>query len=136
MELAETKVLEPIEQMIDRLGVSSVFGEPYKEGDTTVIPVASVTVGFGYGYGGGPGAATGGEDTEAGEPAAEPSETAGGAGGGAGGSAKPQGYLRITPNDATYEPIVDQSKIAIAGIFMSAWSVFWIARAIRSLAKS
>ena len=119
MDIVESKVLEPIEQMIEGLGVGSVYGEPFKEGDTTVIPVASVGYGFGYGYG---------EGTSEGEEASEESEgpsTGSGGGGGGGGMAKPQGYLRITADEVTYEPIVDQSKIALAGMFMSAWSVFW-----------
>ena len=45
--------LEPIEKMVDGLGVGAVFGEPIKEGGVTVIPVAEVRFAFGYGYGSG-----------------------------------------------------------------------------------
>jgi hypothetical protein len=45
--------LEPIEKMVDALGVGAVFGEPIREGDVTVIPVAEVRFTFGYGYGSG-----------------------------------------------------------------------------------
>ena len=49
--------IAPIEDMLGRLSVRSAFGEPIQEGDTTVIPVATVACGFGYGsgYGRGPG---------------------------------------------------------------------------------
>jgi hypothetical protein len=32
--------LEPIEKMVDGLGVDAVFGEPIREGGVTVVPVA------------------------------------------------------------------------------------------------
>ena len=34
--------LEPIEKMVDGLGVDAVFGEPIREGASTVVPVAEV----------------------------------------------------------------------------------------------
>ena len=72
--------LEPIEKMIEGLGVGAVFGEPIKEGGVTVVPVAEVRLGFGYGSGSGRDRA---EESE-GAPA-----TGEGSGGGAGGP--PQG---------------------------------------------
>jgi hypothetical protein len=39
--------LEPIEKMVDELGVDTVFGEPIREGDVTVVPVAEVRFAFG-----------------------------------------------------------------------------------------
>lgn len=134
LDIAESKVIEPIDRMLDRLGVSAVFGEAIKEGDSTVIPVASLTVGFGFGYGEGP-AGQHEKPAEGDGPEEFGDFMAGGGGAGGGGSAKPNGYLRITPDSVTYEPIVDQSRIAIAGILMSAWSVFWIARTIRAFTK-
>lgn len=76
--------MEPIEDMLKRMNVSAVFGEPIREGDATLIPVASVIYGFGYGsgYGHGPG----GE----GAPSSEQGEGAG-AGGGAGGQRQTTG---------------------------------------------
>ncbi len=50
-----TQVIEPIENMMKRLNVNTVFGEPIKEGDQTVIPVASVSYAFGFGAGYGSG---------------------------------------------------------------------------------
>ena len=41
--------LEPIEKMVDGLGVDAVFSEPIREGSVTVVPVAEVRFGFGYG---------------------------------------------------------------------------------------
>ncbi len=45
--------LEPIEKMVDGLGVGAVFGEPIREGGVTIVPVAEVRFAFGYGYGSG-----------------------------------------------------------------------------------
>jgi len=125
----EKRVLQPIEEMLERLTVAATFGEPMKEGEVTLIPVASVAYGFGYGYGSG----RGHEADEAGVEA-EKSE-AHGAGGGGGGMARPLGFIRVDANGAQYEPMMDMTRISIAGILLSAWSVFWIAKTIRALAQ-
>jgi uncharacterized spore protein YtfJ len=125
--------MAPIEDMLKRMNVSAVFGEPIREGETTLIPVASVIYGFGYGsgYGHGPGGApgTGGE----GAPSPEQGEGAG-AGGGAGGRVKPQGYVRISGGEVRYEPLINPTILSLAGIAFTGWAVFWIAATIRALA--
>ena len=47
--------IEPIEKMVESLGVGAVFGEPIRDGGVTVVPVAEVRFAFGYGYGSGRG---------------------------------------------------------------------------------
>jgi uncharacterized spore protein YtfJ len=124
-ELA-TRVIEPIEELLERMNVGGVFGEPVQEGEVTIIPVAevSVLVGYGFGYGeGGPG-----------EEAGRAGEGAGG-GSGARGKATPRGYIRITPEGVTFEPITNETVIPLAGIAMSAWSVFWVGKTIRAIAN-
>jgi uncharacterized spore protein YtfJ len=116
--------LEPIEKAVERLGVSSVFGEPVKEGDVTVVPVAEVRFALGYGHG------FGRERSEAGEGGPGSSEGSGG-GSGAGGRASPKGYIRISPEGVRFEPVVDVTRIALAGMAFAAWTVFWIGRALR-----
>jgi uncharacterized spore protein YtfJ len=118
--------LEPIEKMVDGLGVNAVFGEPIREGGVTVVPVAEVRFAFGYGYGSGRGR---GEETEGGPSAAE--EGSGG-GSGAGGRASAKGYVRISADDVRFEPVLDVTRLALAGIAFAAWSVFWIGRAMRA----
>lgn len=122
MEEKMTQVVEPIGHMLERLNVNAVFGEPTQEGDVTIIPVAEIGVGFGYGYGFGRGPSGEGEGE--------------GGGGGAGGRARPVGYVRITPDGVTFEPIMDQSRIALAGIAMGAWSIFWISKTMRTCAQT
>jgi uncharacterized spore protein YtfJ len=103
-----------------------VFGEPIREGDVTVVPVAEVRFTFGYGYGSGRGR---GEETEGGPSTAQ--EGSGG-GSGAGGRASAKGYVRISADDVRFEPVLDVTRLALAGIAFAAWSVFWIGRAMRA----
>jgi uncharacterized spore protein YtfJ len=118
--------LEPIEKMVDELGVGAVFGEPIREEGVTVVPVAEVRFAFGYGYGSGRGR---GEEAE-GSPRTE--EGSGG-GSGAGGRASAKGYVRISADEVSFEPVLDVTRLALAGIAFAAWSVFWISRTIRAV---
>lgn len=125
MNEAVNQIAQPIERMLERLGVDNVFGEPTKEGDVAIIPVAEVGTGFGYGFGWGQSTD---ETAEAGQ--------GGGGGGGAGGRARPVGYIHITPDKVTFQPINDETRIALAGIAMGAWAVFWISKTIRACART
>ncbi len=126
-DIAANKALKPLNDWLDRLSVRTIFGEPVHEGDSVVIPVASLRAGFGYGAGSAP--PQPGEDGEM-----KPSQGEG-AGGGGGGSLQPKGYLRITADDVKYEPIMDTTLVSLAGILLAAWNVFWIAAAIRAFAS-
>ncbi len=125
-DMASNKALKPLNEWLERLNVRAVFGEPVHEGNTVVIPVGSLRMGFGYGAGSAP--PQPGDD---GNTQPTPGE---GAGGGGAGTLQPRGYLRITPDDVKYEPIMDTTLISLAGILMAAWNVFWIARTIRAFA--
>ena len=119
--------LEPIKKMVDVLGVGAVFGEPIREGNVTVVPVAEVRFTFGYGYGSGQGR---GEETE-GSPST--AEQGSGGGSGAGGRASAKGYVRISADGVRFEPVLDVTRLALAGIAFAAWSVFWIGRTMRAV---
>ena len=118
--------LEPIEKMVDGLGVGAVFGEPIREGGVTVVPVAEVRFAFGYGYGSGRGSV---QEAE-GEP--RTGEGSGG-GSGAGGRASARGYIRISADEVRFEPVLDITRLALAGIAFAAWSVFWVAKMVQAL---
>ena len=45
------------------------------------------------------------------------------------------GFVRITAEGVRYEPFMDPTRISIAGILLSAWSVFWIAKTVRAFAQ-
>jgi uncharacterized spore protein YtfJ len=126
--------IEPIEDMLKRLNVSAVFGEPVRQGDAVVIPVARVAYGFGYGSGYGRGTPP--------APASEQGTAGGvgecggaGGGGGGGGVAVPLGALRITADGVKYEAVMDLTRISLAGIALSVWSVFWIAKTVRAFVR-
>lgn len=116
MEVLTDKTLEPIEQMLDRLNVASVFGQPTSEGEATIIPVAALSYGFGYGFGG-----------------AQQQE---GGGGGGGGIASPRGYLHITREGVTYHPINNDTLLGAMGIFTGIWSILWVTLTIISVARA
>jgi uncharacterized spore protein YtfJ len=112
--MTQEKSEDHIDQLFTRLdeaqksaNVNAVFGPPTTMGEKTVIPIASVSYAFGLGFG---------EEQEK-----EASDT--GAGGGV-------GLAEITPERTHIEPIVDEQTVALAGIALAAWSVFWIARAV------
>jgi uncharacterized spore protein YtfJ len=123
--------LARIDEMLQKMNANAVFGEPFKEGDITVIPVASV--GYGFGYGSGSGRMTGNVAGSA-EGAGAPGEGSG-QGGGGGGMARPVGYIRVSPDGVVYEPIMDTSRISMLGIAMVMWNVFWITAAIRAFIR-
>jgi uncharacterized spore protein YtfJ len=120
--------VEPIEKMVEGLGVGAVFGEPIREGGVTVIPVAEVRFAFGYGYGSGRGRREEAEDKPR-------TEEGSGGGSGAGGRASAKGYIRISADEVRFEPVLDVTRLALAGIAFAAWSVFWIGRALRAVGR-
>jgi uncharacterized spore protein YtfJ len=104
---------EPIEKMVDALGVGAVFGEPIREDGVTVVPVAEVRFAFGYGYGSG---RRNGEKAE-GSPIADEGRQGGS---GAGGRASARGYIRISADEVRFEPVLDVTRLALAGIAFAA----------------
>jgi uncharacterized spore protein YtfJ len=118
MENLVEKSLEPIEQMLDKLTVASVFGPATTEGYTTIVPVASLGYGFGYGFGEG-------QDEVKGS----------GGGGGAGGIASPRGYLHVTREGVTYYPINNDTLLGALGMVVAIWSILWTAITIITIAQ-
>jgi uncharacterized spore protein YtfJ len=90
--------------LAERLGTAAtaatIFGDPIERGDTTVVPVARVS----YGFGGG-GGAKGGDE---------------GSGGGGGVRVSPVGFIEIRAGAVRYRPIRDWATlmpvIALGGI--------------------
>lgn len=123
---------EPIEQMLQRLGASTIFGEPTTQNGVVVIPVAEVTLGFGYGGGYG----QGGQATAADPATTGEGGTGAGSGGGAGSRSTPRGFIQLSADEVKFQPITDETRIPLAGIFMVAWIVFWVMMTIRTIAKA
>lgn len=102
--------------------VRTVFGEPIRVGDRVIIPVAQVCGGVGLGFGQRPGAGA-----EGGPPAQ-------GGGGGGGFTARPLAVVVATPERVEVRPVLDLTRLAVVGMLLLAWNVFWISRTVRVLA--
>lgn len=153
-------LLEKIGSIGDEINVDAVFGKPETVGDRVLIPVAEIAYGFGAGMGmGGPGESCCAEsDDEAGcccaaetgaegeaccdehdeececECCAEHAEAAGvGGGGGGGGRARPIAYIEVGPDGTSIEPIMDEQKIAFAGMLLGAWAIAWVGMVLVTL---
>jgi len=115
------------QEMQTKAGVRAVFGEVIEVNGRKLIPVAGVVYGFGMGGGQGPSRQE--KDKEKGEPPL-------GGGGGGGMRVEPIAVIEVTNNTLKIQPIVNVTRVAIAGLLVSAWSVFWITRAMRNRANA
>jgi uncharacterized spore protein YtfJ len=135
-------IFERIDKMSDEVNVDAVFGEPREAGEHVLIPVAELQYGFGVGAG----TAQGGESPEDADADVETSDdadeaacceksggTAEGAGGGAGAKARPLATIIVGPDGVSVKAIMDEQKIALAGILLSAWAVGWLAVVLKTL---
>jgi uncharacterized spore protein YtfJ len=117
------RLFEFLEQIYQRADVASAFGEPETVGEKTLIPVARVWYGMGLGFG------------EGQEPAPEEDESepgASGAGGAGGGKTVPIAVVEVSNEETKVISITDSTKVAVAGILMVAWNLFWITKTIRA----
>ncbi|MBI3944003.1 MAG: hypothetical protein HY326_13380 [Chloroflexi bacterium] len=122
MAATVTRSLEQGSQMLDKILAAArpgaVFGEPVKEGVYTIITACEVTSGGGFGSGMGSGPA------QAGAGKADIStggaiSSGGGMGGGGGAMSRPVATIIVGPDGVRVEPIVDVTKLGLAGI--TAW---------------
>jgi uncharacterized spore protein YtfJ len=138
------EVLNRIGELHQRATVKAVFGEPYQVDGRTIIPIAKVA----YGYGLGGGRANGRDaDTSDGTPGVHRETEAGpaggavragwgaGGGGGAGISARPVAVLEVSAAETKVRPIVDVTRLALAGMALVAWNVFWITYTVRRVRR-
>lgn len=118
------KLLAQIESTPISASTRTVFGEPIKVGERTLIPVARIGGGFGLGFGGGKS-----------KPKEESGEASSGQGGGGGGkvSARPIAVIDATAEKVRVIPIVDVTRLIRAGMLLAAWNVFWITLTIRKV---
>ncbi|MBN2002143.1 MAG: hypothetical protein JXA21_02200 [Anaerolineae bacterium] len=128
-------VFEKLEKVTQEVNVNAVFGKPEKIGDYTIIPVASVIYGLGAGAGMGPAPATVPQDSasSSSEPAPEGEGAAGGGGGGAGAKAHPIAYIEIGPEGTRVKAIINEQKVALAGIFLSIWTIGWLGLVLKAI---
>jgi uncharacterized spore protein YtfJ len=103
----------------------AVYGQPVGAEGYTVITAAEVASGGGFGMGMGLGppsrpAGRAAPTAEAGRPETSQSGGAGGLGGGGGAMGRPVAIIAIGPDGVTIRPVVDVTKVALAGL--TAWA--------------
>jgi uncharacterized spore protein YtfJ len=130
--MTSDEMVRQISAIPDQLGVSACFGPPVERAGRTVIPAARVSFGYGLGFGRG----SGGKDLPStdGHMGADGGEGEGGGGGG-GGSSTPVAVIHIKDDGVEVEPIVDSTRISLAGTTFAAWAIFWITWTVRTIAK-
>lgn len=50
-------------------------------------------------------------------------------------SARPIAVVEISPDKVRVKPILDVTRIALGGMLLVAWNVFWITLTIRALGR-
>lgn len=105
----------------------SIFGQPVERGGTTVIPCAEVVIGMGLGGGGG--SAPAAQSQGAGEVTGDQRAAGGeGYGGGGGGRGRPVAVIVVTADGVRVQPVLDVTRLALAGMTTGAFMAFWLAR--------
>jgi uncharacterized spore protein YtfJ len=101
---------ETMEEFLAAADVRVVYGEPIQHDDTMIIPTAEVLCGLGFGVG------TGGGTNP--EQSSEKPTQGFGSGGGGGGRilSRPVAVVVASPEGVRVEPVLDITKIALAGL--------------------
>jgi len=100
---------DTMEEFLAAADVRVVYGEPIQHDDTMIIPTAEVLCGLGFGVGSGSGTST--DNPE------KPAQGSGSGGGGGGRIlSRPVAVVVASPEGVRVEPVVDITKIALAGL--------------------
>jgi uncharacterized spore protein YtfJ len=130
----EDQLSKVLEKVYAAAQPEAVFGEPVRAGNYTVITASEVTAGGGFGWGFGPviQAQKKQTDEERSQPQAQ--QAGGGGIGGGGSSGRPVAIIIIESDKVTVQPVVDVTKIALAGL--AAWgTIVTIIRRMRKAGK-
>src|SRR5512141_315788 len=114
------KFFNAFERADENASTKAVYGEPIVYEDKVILPIATISHGFGLGGGLG-------SDQAANE----------GVGGGGGGyiGAQPVALAEISADGVKVLPIVDENRALAAGLAFAAWAVFWTARTLMKIFK-
>jgi len=113
----EQQVATLMEKLFSAAQASAVFSTPVVAGNYTVVTACEVAVGGGFGSGMGQSPAPASREQQGETPQSVSGVGVGGGGGGGGGSnGRPVAAIVIGPQGVHVRPIVDVTKIAIAGI--------------------
>jgi uncharacterized spore protein YtfJ len=101
---------DTMEEFLAAADVRVVYGEPIQHEDTIIIPTAEVLCALGFGVGSGGG-------TNAEQNTDKPFEAKGSGGGGGGRIlSRPVAVVIASPEGIRVEPVVDITKVALAGL--------------------
>jgi len=98
--------------------VDGVFGKPIEADGKTLIPISSSLYGFGMGVG---------EGTSSKSPEGAETDSGGGLGGGGGYAARPIAMAVVDADGVHIQSILNEERIALAGMLTGAWVIFWMA---------
>ena len=121
------KLFDVVNGLRDKASADAAFGEPQEVEGRVLIPVASVATGLGVGFGSG----TPEDEREAEGPGE--AEIPEGGGGGGGAKSRPVAVIEVTESEIVVRPIVDETVVAVAGIALAGWTVFWLLVTIRAV---
>jgi uncharacterized spore protein YtfJ len=103
-------IRDTMEEFLAAADVRVVYGEPIQHDDTIIIPTAEVLCGLAFGIGSGSG-------TNAEQNSNNPSQGSGSGGGGGGRIlSRPVAVVIASPEGVRVEPVIDPTKIALAGL--------------------
>jgi uncharacterized spore protein YtfJ len=115
---AVTTAQQTLDRLAESVRPSTVFGQPIERGAITIIPCCEIALGMGMGGGGGTSPATNGRVTAAGE----------GVGAGGGVRGRPVAAIVISRDTVRVEPVIDATKVALAGLTTVGFMALWLAR--------
>ncbi len=124
VEQGINRFFDAFEQAQQAVSINNVYGQPVTQGETMIVPIASVTQLIGAGGGIGSGTKT----------EAKRDEGVGGGGGGAIG-ARPIAFAEIDAQGVKIHPIVDENRALAVSLAFAAWAVFWTARTLVKIFK-
>jgi uncharacterized spore protein YtfJ len=119
-------MFDTLEGLRSSASVDAAFGKPQEAEGRTMIPVSSVQVGMGMGFGRG---IT--EESISDKRAAD--EVPPDSGGGGGAVARPIAMIEVTADQTLIHPIVDETKVFLAGLAFGAWVIFVLSVTIRRI---
>lgn len=118
-EQRDKQFAQTLEKIYAATQPGAVYSEPVTVGNYTVITASEITAGGGFGSGFGFGSlfSSAQQPEEPSQPQAQPTDGGGGGmGGGGGSSGRPVAIISIGPEGVSIKPIVDVTKIALAGL--------------------
>jgi uncharacterized spore protein YtfJ len=117
-EKREEQIARVLEKIYSAAQSGAVYSDPVTAGNYTIITASEIAAGGGFGSGFGLGSTTPPPKPreEMAQPQAQPSTNAGGMGGGGGSSGRPVAIIIIGPAGVTVKPVVDVTKLALAGV--------------------